>query len=66
MDIPPGLLAVADRVYAGMLDELWLPDGLLLDPANFTDEFASRLQAALDPVCFTRPDDPLGDDPGFE
>ena len=65
MEIPPGLLAVADRVYAGMLDDLWFPDGLLLDPANFMDEFTNRLQAELDPVWFTWSDDPVGDDEGF-
>jgi hypothetical protein len=66
MDIPPGLLAVADRVYAGMLDDLWSLDRLLLDPANFMDEFTSRLQAELDPEWFAWPDDAVGDDQGFE
>lgn len=66
MDIPPGLLAVADRVYAGMLDDLWLLDGLLLDPTNFMDEFTSRLQAELDSERFAWPDDAVGDDQGFE
>ncbi|MBO0692373.1 MAG: hypothetical protein J2P58_05705 [Acidimicrobiaceae bacterium] len=61
MDLPPGLLAVADRVYAEMLDELWFLDGLLLDPAKFTDEFASRLEAELGPKWCARPDDPRGD-----
>jgi len=64
MDIPPGLLAAADRVYAGMLDDLLFLDGLLLDPVNFTDEFASRLADELGPEWPAQPDDPVRDEGG--
>jgi hypothetical protein len=52
-DLAPGLLAVADQVYAGLIDEWLAPDRECVDqervdPSSFTAEFEARLRAALE------------------
>lgn len=34
----------ADQVYMSILDDLGTPDGLSLDPDDFTDDLARRLE----------------------
>jgi hypothetical protein len=57
-EIDPGLLAVADQVYAGLLDEWPVLDDLWEHPSAFTAEFEMRLRAALEPQGRTYPDEP--------
>lgn len=61
MDVPPGLLAIADQVYAGMLNDLWSLDAPILDPADFAAEFESRMREALGPEWPAWPGEPGAD-----
>lgn len=57
-EITPGLLAVADQVYAGLLDEWRVFDELRNDPSTFTAEFEVRLRAAFELRGRAHPDEP--------
>lgn len=46
-EIPPGLLAAADQVYASLLELMSEYQGQDLDPAHWSAEFEERLRMTI-------------------